>query len=473
MKLPLPITGRVAIAGLVAVAALISGLEYQRVFGWNLSLIRLVGAVVIPAGLAIWATRKPAGPLPLPVSGMLSVVLLLGYLLVTGGGPALVLEALISGWSRILTTTLPVTGNPELLAFPTMLTWLCTLAGVETALRAKLSQAGFLPPVVLMGSAVFFGSRGDGAGLLPAGLFCFVLLAAYVVNVDAPGAGPRAFTEPGSRRVTQSTVTGLLVAGSCALLAALLGPGLPLAQANDPYEAGLDVVSPEELASVNPLARLGGWALTPDQVLFEVTSDRPALWRLAVLDRYDPESGWYADPNLEFFGGALSAPSQQTAVESLEYRVDVVELPGIWVPAADRPIRASGEGLLVDEETGVLVQPGGLQGGSSYALTSALFVSSTDCAQVISSPPPVTEGGTLPQKLIDVVNAFDAAEASPCEKVRAIEEYLKKGRSFDSQAPSGSSIWRIQRFLGGGAEGDAVPLSSLLLRSPSWLTPPG
>lgn len=454
MNVSARIAGRKAIAGLVAAAALIGGLEYQRVFGWNRSLMQLVGAVAIPAGVAIWVSRKPADPAPLPFSGMISLICLLGYLLVTVGGPAPVLDALISGWSRILTTTLPVTDHPELLAFPALLAWLCTFAGVETALRARLPHAGFLPPLFLMGSAVFFGSRGDGASLVLAGLFCFVLLAAFVVNLDVSG-DTRVLKEAGPRRVTQSMVTGLLVAGSCSLLAASLGPGLPLAQANDPYEAGLDAVSSEELASVNPLARLAGWALAPDQVLFEVTSERPALWRLAVLDRYDPESGWYMAPDLQFFGGVLSPQTQQTPVESLEYQVEVVELPGIWIPAADRPVRASGKGLLVDEGTGVLVQPGGLEPGARYALTSALSSGPTDCARVISSPTPVNDaGGILPQEFMDVVNAFNAETASPCEKVRAIEAYLKEGgRRIDPQAPSGSSIWRILRFLGSGAEG--------------------
>lgn len=445
---------RTAIACLVAAAALFGGLEYQRVFGWNPSLLRLVGAVAIPAGLAIWFSRKPAGPAPLPLSGMISVVCLSGYLLVTGGGPAAVVDSLISGWSRILTTTLPVTGNPALLAFPTLLTWLCTLAGVEIALRARLPQAGFLSPLVLMGSAILFGSRGGGASLLLAGLFCFVLLAAYVVNLDSPGVAPRPTGEPRSRSITQSTLTGVLVAGSCAMLAALWGTGLPLAQANDPYQAGIDVVTAEEMASVNPLARLAGWALAPDQVLFEVASDRPALWRLAVLDRYDPETGWYTDPDLQFFGGVLSPQVRQATVESMDYRVEVAELPGIWLPTVDRPTMVSGEGLLVDEVTGVLVQPGGLEPGGSYSLTSAVPTGSTDCAQIVSSPTPIAgPGRDIPQELMEHAAAFEAATASPCEKIRAIEDYIKQDRIIDPLAPSGSSSWRIQRFLGRGDEG--------------------
>lgn len=436
-------------ATLVGVTALIAALEYQRVFGWNAGLLRLSGAVLIPTVLAIWAQKAPKAGWSLPASGLLSILLLVGYAIVTAGGPATVAGSLISGWSRILTTTLPVTGNPELLAFPIVLTWLCCLAGTELAMRARLPQAGFIYPTALLASAVFFGSRNEGSSLLPAGVFAFLVLAGFLVSQGVrqePVLGEKA-------GLSQMTPVGVMVAAVCAFAAMILAPSLPLADANDPYEPTVELIDAQSLATVNPLAMLAGWAQDPTPVLFRVSSPKSALWRMAVLDRYDPEIGWYSDPDLKYFGGVLVEPeSAPAAVQQIEYEVEIVDLSGIWIPAADRPISATGDGLLVDPAIGELAQPRGLKSGNRYRITSAVPPESPECA-LGSSPVGSSLVDAYPEKLVDLAKGIVKDKPTPCDQATAIDAYLRQGKfRFDNEAPSGNSGWRIVEFLGENAE---------------------
>ncbi|WP_416976098.1 DUF3488 domain-containing protein, partial [Streptomyces sp. 4F14] len=102
----------------------------------------------------------------------------------------------------------------------------------------------------------------------------------------------------------------------------------------------------------------------------------PGNYRLAVLDRYDGTS-WSSGAGLTRTGGRVpedpEAPEGQGGGRTLQQHFTVQSLPGIWLPAADRPSSVDapeGTSLSVDPDSGVLSTGAALPAGFAYTATS-------------------------------------------------------------------------------------------------------
>jgi hypothetical protein len=508
-------------AVLVGLLTLVAGLEWRRVFDGGRLVPLVVAAAILPTVLAIVLGGRSGGRSggragrPLPVTVTASVALLVAFVfaaVLQAPDTSALADGVLSGWSRILTTTLPVPPRPSLLVLPVVTTWLAALVGSEVALRARYPALAPLAPVTAYGVALLFGVGGPGSRVAPAAAALAAALAAAAALAgpadDAaagagfgPDAGPGGYdgrpgtvpgAEPGrnghdpagggrprrsvaravgDRRpavLSRKGVSAAILVLACALGAAVIGPRLPASGGRTPYDPREDQRPPvDDLVAIDPLSLLAGWATTPDDVLFTVRADRAQRWRLAVLDDYAAGRGWSREAELRPAGQSLpagpgSADTGDAAdTEDLAQDITIESLRGVWLPAADRAVRVTDVTPLVDPETGVLVRREELEGGLRYRVTSSVPAGELDCTRAPAGR--LGSGDTvvgLPSDLVELAQSITEGETSPCARARAIEAYLTSNEfAFSADAPSGSTLARVKDLLRPRDEGQGTGTS--------------
>jgi transglutaminase-like putative cysteine protease len=347
-----------ALAGVTALAV-VAGLGFHRVFTLrDIGPVAGVAAVVpaVLAGAISWPRRRTW---PLWISIVLTVV---GWTLVTGltlfhGDFAVIGGALRNSWKGTLTTLMPAPGKPELLVLPHVLIWFAAATGAEAVLRSRTKALPALPAVAVFGVAVLLGVGGPGSNLPVAA--ALVGLIAVLVVIRAGGRAGRA-------------PAGVAMAAALGLVAVLAGPVLPVAKTPyDPRET-VEAPPPQQRDGVSPLDRVSAWLQTPDEQMFTVHTTDPENWRLAVLDRFDGVT-WTSGAS--FVTAGTRVPPDEHASRhqnetSVQQHFTIQNLPGVWVPAADRPRTIKGLGVTVDPVSGVLTSPRQLRSGQAYSVTS-------------------------------------------------------------------------------------------------------
>ncbi|MCP9965585.1 transglutaminaseTgpA domain-containing protein [Actinomadura madurae] len=265
----------------------VSGLAFQRVFGIGPVVPVVAVAAAVPTLLCglLSGPRKAKGPWPLWISLVLTVVAWAGTVSVTVLRPALgdgtlpqtLREGVLGSWKSILTTLLPAPAKPEFLVLVNVVVWLAAFASAELALRTSLRAAPGVPALAVWAVALLLGVDGPGTNL-PLAAATVVLIAVLVlVRADGPGTGI----------AWRPLVIGVPAAGVLGGLAFAAGPVVPVsAEPYNPREQ-VEAPPPQQRDSVSPLDRVGGWLLSPDQVMFTVEAKRNEIERLAVLDRFD------------------------------------------------------------------------------------------------------------------------------------------------------------------------------------------
>ncbi|MGP3985947.1 DUF3488 and transglutaminase-like domain-containing protein [Streptomyces sp. 3N207] len=480
------------VAGLLAGA----GLGFHRVFPPGPLLPVLVVAVLVPmavaAGLFLAQGRK-GRPAPLWPSLVLGAVVWLVTARVTlfqdsagglasGGAVGEVWSALLDSPHAILTTILPAPTGPDFLVLPHAVVWLASLTATELALRTRSPLLPALPPVLAFGFPLVLGVSGPGSNTLPAtGL---VACTALLVLLRSRAA---------RRGTVRALSTGLPVVAVLALAAALLGPRLPGLSSREPFDLRQDVRPPTvHPQSTSPLDQVGAWLQHPQTRLFTArTAGKAHNWRLAVLDRYDGVK-WTAGAELARSGGRV--PPQLGADpgrrERVEQRVTIQDLPGIWLPAADRPssvevtgkstkgsAKHQGDGadregrqLAVDPASGVLaLGKGGATGtrvnrGLSYTAVSQAPVFDAKRLQYAAVPNgpayttlPRTDATGKPIKAVETFSKLAATATAgssyPYEQAHKLASWLRERYRFDPKSIPGHAYRNLEFFLTTGKHG--------------------
>jgi hypothetical protein len=446
-----------ALCGAIAVPA---ALEWHRSFGFG-ALVPVLVAAVVPVLLALGAAVGRDRPRPLPVVGSVSVLGLLGLLVaVSGPSPLDVVDGLVNGWSRLLTTAVPAPADGDLLALPVALTWPAALIGVELVLRIRRPALGLLAPLGAYLVALVFNGGLDGARLGWVATVVALALGAVLVLRPVPGTGLTATAGPARSTTTGTRLAGVAVVGVSVLGAVLIGPRLPLADARDPYDPRAGQQPPtDDLTAIDPLSLLAGWAATAEndegtavaEPLFTVRAPAPHRWRLAVLDRYDPVTGWSSSTRLIPSGETLPpAPPTVRSTSPLDQAVTIVALDGPWLPAADRPTRVQGTDVLVDPDTGVIARVGGTERGLRYEVRSEVTAAQTpDCTlSVAGALTDADLADPVPSELVALAQRLTQGATSPCERLRRLQAHLTSAEfQFAPEAPTGTNLRRILELL--------------------------
>jgi hypothetical protein len=292
------------------------------------------------------------------------------------GSPWHLLGSLASAPKQLLTTVPPAAPNgPFLLALATLVWWAAVwsaLASVRQPGSPTGGEGRAVPPVsggaggrppegqlplaapalVLLAGTAAGVPAGSAAQLWPAALF--TALAATLISArralrrtPAKGQGPglparviRALLATG----TVAVVTGLAV-GITTIL-----PGLASRPPADPRP----LVAPPAASDVllDPLSLVSAWVSGPPRPLFTVTTSDPVNLRWLVLDSYDG-AGWSSDASYLPAGSRLpTASNMSVPTQPVDETLRITGLPGMWLPAADRPAQVSDVAVRVDPASG-------------------------------------------------------------------------------------------------------------------------
>jgi transglutaminase-like putative cysteine protease len=436
------------IGALVAVAALAAaaGLAFHRVFALgDLGPVVAVAAVlpVLLAALISWPRRR-AWPLWTSILATVAGWTLASGLALFHGDFAAVGGALRDSWKGTLTSLLPAPGRPELLVLPHALVWFAAVAGAESLLRSRTKAMPALPAVAVFGVALLLGVGGPGSNLpLAAALVALVAVLMIVRN--------------GGR--SSWVLAGVPVAAALGLLAAAAGPVLPVA--GTPYDPRESVQAPppQQRDSVSPLDRVSAWLQTPDQQMFTVHADVPENWRLAVLDRFDGVT-WTCGGNFVPAGNRIPAAGHAGRTP-VEQRFMIQDLPGVWVPAADRPQAIKGLGVIVDPASGVLTSAQPLHSGQAYTVTSTVRDYDADelagaepardaearAALALPESPGTTSKNAQVPAFQKIAERVTQDQGTAFQRAVKLANYLRTGAKYDVSGLPGHTYAQLNYFL--------------------------
>ncbi|KRV50878.1 hypothetical protein AQ490_13070 [Wenjunlia vitaminophila] len=454
------------VAGLVGTA----GFGFHRVFETSALLPVLLVAVPAPMALSLGLTwllgRRRAAPLwpSLLLTVVAWVAVVCGTLFRDDGGPLPTGDALGRVWSAlldsphaILSSILPVPDEPELLVLAHAVVWLASFTATELALRTRTALLPAAPAVLAFGFPLVLGVGGPGSNVpLAAGLVAF---AAVLVLLRS--------------RAAASGVRGLAVAlplvAVLTVLAGLLGPHAPGLSAREPLDLRDSVSTPvRHPQTTSPLDHIAAWMRNPDTELFTVRSGAEANWRLMVLDQYNGAI-WTSDASFAPSGGNVPAvrdadPGDRRA---LEQEVTVQDLPGIWLPAADRPTSVDlpdSVPVFVDPRSGMLSTgtdgPVGAKVNSGLTYTAESELPVYDVKRLQYAPtaddPGATElvrtdadGQPIPalETFRELAAEATAGSSYPYQQAVKLADWLRENQQFDPRAVSGHSYRALEFFL--------------------------
>lgn len=449
-----------------ACLAAVAGLAFQRVFGLGPVVPVAAVAAAVPTLLSglLSGPREDRGPWPLWISLVLTVVAWAGTVSVTLLRPALgdgtlpqtLREGVLGAWKSILTTLLPAPAKPEYLVLVHVVVWLAAFVAAELALRTSLRALPCVPVLGVWAVALLLGVDGPGSNL-PLAAATVVLIAVLVI-VRADGPGPGAAWRP--------LLVGVPAAAVLGALAFAAGTVVPVSA--DPYDPREQVQAPppQQRDGVSPLDRVGGWLLSPDQVMFTVRSKRNEVERLAVLDRFDGVT-WSSTARFVPTGSRVPQGPAPDREHEVAQRITIRDLPGVWVPAADRPREVAGLPVVVDPGSGALAAARPLRPGQTYRVDSVVPEWTADDlagAQVAGDAEaraarelPWGPGAKEPPVQIAEFRRFAQAATqgavSPIQKAAMLAEYLKRYARYDVTAPPGHGYRQLDYFLAEGRRG--------------------
>ncbi|MFI6231149.1 transglutaminaseTgpA domain-containing protein [Micromonospora echinospora] len=487
--LPLVLVGMIGLAGVVL----------GRVYAGDL-LVRLVFGAAVGSVLVSVAARRLRSWLVAP----LSVLALAGYTAValrvaaeraelSGGLGRIVVDAAGNGVARLLTAMIPVEPTPDTVLVPLVAAWLAGLAGAEVALRAGRVLAGYLPPALLFAGAVYVVGPNAGPALWPT--LAFAALAASGLAVTG-GAPPGADDDlpAGTRAALRTTRTVTTAAGLAVVvgLVALLAPVVAGQVDDRPVDPRRYVEPPQvETLDENPLIRISGWALHPEQKLLDVSVDGAApaasatagaapdagppgsdsesdsgpgsgsgpgeaRLRLAVLSDYDGVT-WRVGATYRNAGRVLPAvePAAGSRLDTVRQEITVADLSGRLLPAVATPREVGGARVAYDPTTGTLIRPEGLTPGLRYSVTSVrerpdlnlLATADVPAGEEVTRVLRVADG--VPDPMRRLAAQLAEENGAPYARAAAIEQFLAEHYRVVADAPSGHAYPNLNFFLFG------------------------
>jgi transglutaminase-like putative cysteine protease len=443
-----------------------AALALGRVYAGSV-LVPLVGGAGAAAVLISVAARRSPSWLVAP----LSVVGLAGYTLgavwwsasragLPGPLRDLLVEAARNGIPRLLTALIPVEPTPDTVIVPVVAAWLAGLAGAELGLRWGRLLIGYGPPVLLFAGALYVVGPNATPALGP--VLMVVVAAALGLAVTGRPPAPAAALPRAARLALQ--VRAVLAALAAIALVAATAPLITQRVEATPVDPR-QYVQPPQIDSLdeNPLIRISGWALNPDQKLFDVRSDRdePVRIRLAVLSDYDGIT-WRVGAVYRGAGRVLPAPVTLPAntVAPVTQQIEIGDLSGRLLPAVPTPSRVDGVRVAYDPSTGTMIEPDGLRPGLAYTVSSE--AEQPDLNLLTAADVPFGDGIArmlklgpgAPEPMRELADRLAAdAGGSAYQRALGIEDYLATHYRMVADAPSGHAYPNLSFFLFGPANG--------------------
>ena len=439
--------------GLVAGACIYA---FSRVFSGRAWLVPVLAAAWGAIALGRWLRHvrlpRSVAAAGLAVVGALFILVVVFPSATTYGLPGLAalhaaLGAIGSARARISVATAPILPSPGYLAMAMGIAWAggglsAFLIGPpgrggprsDGPVPVRLPLAAPLPWIILFAAGADLG-RGGGRGL-DAALF----LAAVLVYLLAEGYGPL-----GALPKLDGAVRIGVVAMAGGLLLPNLVPGYRASAAFNWARIG-----PQTETTISPLVQIKPNLVNqPSTVLFHVTANTPAYWRLTALDHFDGQT-WSSQGTYNPGSGVAYSASRRIPAISIRQRYTIASLAGIWVPAAHEALHVSGLHAAVDNRTETVIVPG-LRRGDTYSVVSADPVpTAQDLIAAGVSPAPQPLDLALPPLTLaeigPIARAIVGSASTPYAQALALQNYLR-GFTYSTSVPAGSSTDYLYTFL--------------------------
>jgi hypothetical protein len=458
---PVPI----ALAGMLVLAGFVLG----RIYNGPLLTQLVAGAAIGSVGVSVAARRLPAW-----LVAPLSVVALAGYAILAlqvsaqradlkGPLADVATDALRNGIPRLLTALIPVEPQPDTVIVPVVAAWLAGLAGAELAVRGGRVLLGYGPPTLLYAGALYVVGPNASTAVWPT--LAYVGLAAAGLAATSRSAVPTPVSVPAGLRLRlgASVATALAVVVA---LAAVVGPAVAARVDAKPVDPRQYVPPPQlDTLDENPLIRISGWALNPDQHLLDVaapgTSAKTRV-RLAVLNDYDGVT-WHVGATYRGAGRILPGTDSAGTHRSTQ-DITIADLTGRLLPAISTPREVNGIRVAYDQGSGTLIRPEGLEPGLHYTVTSTVDRPDVDQLPVADVPsgPAVARllalGEGIPPEMERLAEKLSEDAGSAYDRALAVEEFISQHYRLVADAPSGHAYPNLGFFLfgprnGGGQRG--------------------
>ncbi|MEU4370910.1 transglutaminaseTgpA domain-containing protein [Micromonospora chersina] len=468
-----------ALIVMIALAGVVLGRVYADPLLTRLTAGAALGSVLV----SVAARRLPSWLVaPLSVAALagwtlLSLRLAASHAALPGSLGEVAGDAARNAIPRLLTAMIPVEPAPDTVLVPVVAAWLTGLAAAEVALRAGRVLLGYLPPVLLYAGALYVVGPNAGPAVGPTVVFAAVAAVGLAVpagRADPAAADPVAGLAPAVRTAVRLRLLAVSAAGVAVVvaLAALLAPvvaGQVDARPVDPRR----YVEPPQVESLdeNPLIRISGWALNPDQKLLDVRTEAgaadggPPRIRLAVLSDYDGVT-WRVGATYRNAGRILPAgePAPGATTDPVRQEITVADLTGKLLPAVPTPREVTGARVAYDPATGTLIRPEGLAPGLRYTVasvrerpdTNLIATANVPAGDAVARVLRVADGA--PEQLRRLATQLAEENGAPYARATAIADFLAEHYRVTADAPSGHAYPNLAFFLfgprnGGGQRG--------------------
>ncbi|WP_436970460.1 transglutaminaseTgpA domain-containing protein [Micromonospora tulbaghiae] len=468
-------------AALVVLVAL-SGVVLGRVYADPLPTRLMAGAAAGSVLVSVAARRLPSWLVaPLSVAALagwtlLSLRLAAAHAALPGGLAEVAADAARNAIPRLLTAMIPVEPAPDTVLVPVVAAWLAGLTAAEVALRAGRVLLGYLPPALLYAGALYVVGPNADPAVGPTVLFAAVAAAGLATpgRRDGPAPDPVAGLTPAVRAAVRLRLAAASAAGLAVVvaLAALLAPVVAAQVDERPVDPRRYVEPPRvESLDENPLIRISGWALNPDQRLLDVRTvagagdgGSPRI-RLAVLSDYDGVT-WRVGATYRNAGRILPAaePAPGAPTDEVRQEITVGDLTGRLLPAVPTPREVTGARVAYDPATGTLIRPEGLAPGLRYEVFSVrerpdanlLPTANVPAGDEVARVLRVADGA--PEPLRRLATQLAESNGAPYARADAIATFLAEHYRVTADAPSGHAYPNLAFFLfgprnGGGQRG--------------------
>jgi hypothetical protein len=469
---------RLGVVGLSCLLAFLSATVYSRYFSGHVWALALLGAALLPGAVVLFGLRRDWTTTRLVTCGVAVLILYATYTLFPGttyfGLPTLTTvrdlsAGLAHGWYRLLTAGLPSRVTGPLLAPLETIIWAAAVAGAILAVRGRGLLAPILPPFLAFVAGLALTASRAGTALWATAAFVAVATTQAIWRADAPlGADPDSAT-PAAGELSHTgrragrfglglPVVIILTAAAAGSIAAFPLSGSP--RRLDPRT--LLHRAPVLISGVSPLAEVKAQLdAKPVRQLFSVRlrilGSRPTpidRLRLLGLATYDG-SLWTTTDAFEQGGVTLpGSPSlDRAAATDVDERISVTGLPGPFLLTAGQPIKTNAPGTAFDPAAGDLMTTTANRTAITYEdLSEVTRPTNGELSRVsvyhgrgsatLSALPADT-----PQQIFTLARTLAASQPSQIGQLRAIERYLRNKYSYNRNAPSGSSLASVDRFL--------------------------
>ena len=382
-------------------------------------------------------------------------------------------DGMVSGWRRLLTSLPPSGSLGNLLAVPYLIGFVVAIVSQLLARRRQLAGILVVPTSGALGLSILFGTREPFSLLLQGAAFGATALG--WLSVRAGREHRRIVQSSGRRRLVAAAAMLVIIGGS----GLVVGPHLPFAEASDRVVLRTDPpFDARQYAS--PLNAFQKYLIgdLEDEVMFTVAGMPSVVGeqrvRLAAMDDYDGvvwRVGSGSSPGAaDFIRVGSSVPVDATG-QSVELKVTIDQLPGIWMPSLGTVtgVRWSGTTersrrlhdqfrLSLQANTGAVAVTGGWVTGDAYdesgVITSEPLPAALQDATVDTSVRlDLTRG--LPDELAALAASITKGKATPYEQALALQDWLRKGYykrgdelpGEGTSNPPGHSIARLISFV--------------------------